>query len=84
MPKSSGKIALARLLNKTIKAIIIIIGATFIFYMANLNLTAVITGLGVGGIAVAFRCTEDPGKPVRRGHDHIGSANQGGRFLPRR
>ena len=54
MPKSSGKIALARLLNKTIKAIIIIIGATFIFYMANLNLTAVITGLGVGGIAIAF------------------------------
>ena len=54
VPKSSGKIALARLLNKTIKAIIIIIGATFIFYMANLNLTAVITGLGVGGIAVAF------------------------------
>jgi MscS family membrane protein len=54
LPKSSGKIALARLLNKTIKAIIIIIGATFIFFMANLNLTAVITGLGVGGIAVAF------------------------------
>jgi MscS family membrane protein len=54
LPKSSGKIALARLLNKTIKAIIIIIGATFIFYMANLNLTAVITGLGVGGIAIAF------------------------------
>jgi MscS family membrane protein len=52
--QSSGKIAIARLLNKTIKAIFIIIGATFIFYMANLNLTAVITGLGVGGIAVAF------------------------------
>jgi MscS family membrane protein len=51
---SSGKIALARLLNKIIKVIIIIIGATFIFYMANFNLTAVITGLGVGGIAVAF------------------------------
>jgi len=54
LSKSSGKIALARLLNKIIKGIIIIIGATFVFYMANLNLTAVLTGLGVGGIAVAF------------------------------
>lgn len=54
LSKSSGKIALARLSSKVIKAILIIIGATFIFYMANLNLTAVITGLGVGGIAVAF------------------------------
>ena len=54
LTKSSAKIALARLLNKIIKVIIIIIGATFIFYMANLNFTAVITGLGVGGIAVAF------------------------------
>jgi MscS family membrane protein len=52
--QSSGKIAIARLLNKTIKALIIIAGATFLFYMAGLNLTAVLTGLGVGGIAVAF------------------------------
>jgi MscS family membrane protein len=54
LSKSSGKIALARLLNKIIKVILIIIGAMFIFYMANLNFTAVITGLGVGGIAMAF------------------------------
>ena len=52
--QSSGKIAIARLLNKTIKALIIIAGVTFLFYMAGLNLTAVLTGLGVGGIAVAF------------------------------
>ena len=45
--QSSGKIAIARLLNKTIKALIIIAGATFLFYMAGLNLTAVLTGLGV-------------------------------------
>lgn len=54
LTKSSGKIALGRLLNKTIKAMVIIAGATIIFYMAGLNLTAVLTGLGVGGIAVAF------------------------------
>jgi MscS family membrane protein len=51
---SSGKIALARLLSKTIKMVIVIIGAAFIFYLAGLNPTAVLTGLGVGGIAVAF------------------------------
>ncbi len=54
LTRSSGKIALGRLLNKTIKALIIIAGATFLFYMAGLNLTAVLTGLGIGGIAVAF------------------------------
>jgi MscS family membrane protein len=54
LTRSSGKIALGRLLNKSIKALVIIAGATIIFYMAGLNLTAVLTGLGVGGIAVAF------------------------------
>ena len=54
LTQSSGKIAIARLLNKTIKALIIIAGATVLFYLAGLNLTAVLTGLGVGGIAVAF------------------------------
>lgn len=51
---SSGKIAITRLLNKAAKALVIIVGAAFIFYMAGINLTAVLTGLGVGGIAVAF------------------------------
>lgn len=54
LTQSSGKIAIARLLNKTIKALIVVAGATVLFYLAGLNLTAVITGLGVGGIAVAF------------------------------
>ena len=51
---SSGKIAIARLLHKIIKALVIITGAVFIFYMAGINLTAVLTGLGIGGVAVAF------------------------------
>ncbi len=51
---SSGKIALARLFRKVIKALVIITGAIFIFYTAGINLTAVATGLGIGGIAVAF------------------------------
>lgn len=52
--KSSGKIAIARLLQKIIKAIVVIVGAVSIFYIAGINLTAVLTGLGIGGIAVAF------------------------------
>jgi MscS family membrane protein len=51
---SSGKIAIARLLRKIIKVFVIITGAIFIFYVAGINLTAVATGLGIGGIAVAF------------------------------
>ena len=50
----SDKIAIARLLRKMIKAFVIIAGAVFIFYVAGINLTAVLTGLGIGGIAVAF------------------------------
>ena len=51
---SSGKIAIARLLRKIVKVFVIITGAIFIFYVAGINLTAVATGLGIGGIAVAF------------------------------
>lgn len=51
---SSGKIAVARLLHKTVKVLVILLGAISIFYMAGIHLTAVLTGLGIGGIAVAF------------------------------
>jgi len=52
--RSSGKIAIARLVQKIIKATIVIVGTVSIFYIAGINLTAVLTGLGIGGIAVAF------------------------------
>jgi MscS family membrane protein len=51
---SSGNVAMERLLHKIIKALVIIVGALFISYMAGINLTAVLTGLGIGGLAVAF------------------------------
>jgi MscS family membrane protein len=51
---SSGRIALARLVHKTIKAVVIVVGAVFIAYLAGINLAAVLTGLGIGGIALAF------------------------------
>lgn len=54
LASSSGKIAIARLLHKIIKVLVIVVGAVTIFFIAGINLTAVLTGLGIGGIAVAF------------------------------
>jgi MscS family membrane protein len=51
---SSEKISLFHLGKKLIKFLAVMIGALFIFYIAGINLTAVIAGLGVGGIAVAL------------------------------
>jgi MscS family membrane protein len=47
--------ALIRLTSTLLKAVVIVAGLVVVFYyFAGINLTAVIAGLGVGGIAVAF------------------------------
>ena len=51
---SSERLSLLHLGEKLLKILVVTIGALFIFYIAGINLTAVIAGLGVGGIAVAF------------------------------
>ncbi len=51
---ASGMIAITRLGGQFSKGIAIIAGAAAILYEAGINLTAVLTGLGVGGIAIAF------------------------------
>jgi MscS family membrane protein len=51
---SSEKLSLLHLGEKLLKILVVSIGALFIFYIAGVNLTAVVAGLGVGGIAVAF------------------------------
>jgi len=48
------KISLLHLGKKLVKILAVMIGALIIFYIAGINLTAVIAGLGVGGIAVAL------------------------------
>jgi MscS family membrane protein len=53
-PMSSGRIAMTRLISKLFKGLIGVTGAVIIFYRAGFNFTAVLTGLGVGGIAIAF------------------------------
>jgi MscS family membrane protein len=50
----SGRIAMARLLDKLSKALVVFIGALILFYIAGVNLTAVLAGVGIGGIAVAL------------------------------
>ena len=51
---SSERISLMQLGKKLAKILAVMTGALIIFYMAGINLTAVIAGLGVGGIAVAL------------------------------
>jgi MscS family membrane protein len=52
--RASGRIAVMRLASTLLKVLVGIAGAVVILYMAGFNLTAVLAGLGVGGIAVAF------------------------------
>ncbi len=54
VPETSGRVAMTRLVSKLFKGLIVIVAAVIIFYGAGINLTAVLTGLGVGGLAVAF------------------------------
>ena len=51
---SSDKISMVQLGRKLSKIIAVIVGALVIFYIAGINIGAVLTGLGIGGIAIAF------------------------------
>ena len=50
----SDQIALARLLRRLSVVTAIILAALALLYLANVNLTAALAGLGIGGIAIAF------------------------------
>jgi MscS family membrane protein len=51
---SSDKISLVQLGRKLFKILAVVVGAVVIFYIAGINIAAVLTGLGIGGIAIAF------------------------------
>jgi len=51
---SSTKVSLLQLLEKLCKVLAVIAGALVILYLAGINIAAAITGLGIGGIAIAF------------------------------
>ena len=51
---ASEKISMVQLGRKLSKIMAVIVGALVIFYIAGINVAAVLTGLGIGGIAIAF------------------------------
>jgi MscS family membrane protein len=51
---SSDKVSMVQLGRKLSKIMVVIAGTLVIFYIAGINIGAVLTGLGIGGIAVAF------------------------------
>jgi MscS family membrane protein len=51
---SSGKISMVQLARKLSKILAVIIGALAILYIAGINIAAALTGLGIGGVAIAF------------------------------
>ncbi|NJD63193.1 MAG: mechanosensitive ion channel family protein, partial [Deltaproteobacteria bacterium] len=50
----SGGIAMERLLTRLSKFLVVLTGVILLFYIAGVNLTAVLTGVGIGGIALAL------------------------------
>ena len=50
----SGRITIIQLLSKLSKALAFLAGVLVVMYIAGVNITAALTGLGIGGIAVAF------------------------------
>ena len=51
---SSDKISLVQLGRKLFQILAVVVGAVVIFYIGGINIAAVLTGLGIGGIAIAF------------------------------
>lgn len=49
-----GDLALVRLANRLAKVTTVIVASLVLLYLAGINLTAVLTGLGVGGLAIGF------------------------------
>jgi MscS family membrane protein len=50
----SGGIAMERLLTRVFKFLVVLAGVVVLFYIGGVNLTALLTGVGIGGVAVAL------------------------------
>jgi MscS family membrane protein len=79
---SSDKISIVELGRKLSKILVVTAGIVVIFYIAGINIAAVLTGLGIGGIAIAFAAQKTLENLF--GHDHLGSTHPRGRLLPGR
>jgi MscS family membrane protein len=52
--RTTERIALAALLGRMFQITVFIVGALTVLYLAGVNLTAALAGLGIGGLALAF------------------------------
>jgi len=52
--RSSDRIAFANLVGRLLQIIVVVAGTLVVLHLAGVNLTAALTGLGIGGIAVAL------------------------------
>src|SRR4030095_15123477 len=52
--RRSGDVALVRLINRLLKASTVILAGLFLLSLSAVDLTAALTGLGVGGLAIGF------------------------------
>ena len=52
--KRSEATAMVRLINRLLKAAAVIVAGLVLLYLADIDLTAVLAGLGVGGLAIGF------------------------------
>ncbi len=50
----SGDTALVRLINRLLKAATVTVAVLLLLFLMDINLTAALTGLGVGGLAIGF------------------------------
>jgi MscS family membrane protein len=51
---SPSKVSLLQLVEKLSKILVVIIGGLVVLYISGINIAAALTGLGIGGIAIAF------------------------------
>lgn len=51
---ATGRVAMIQLVGKLSKALLVIICFLVILHIGGINITAALTGLGIGGIAIAF------------------------------
>lgn len=52
--RGSGGIAMERLLTRVSKFLVVLAGVVVLFFIGGVNLTALLTGVGIGGVAVAL------------------------------
>ena len=78
---SVGRQALVLLINRLSKAATVIVAGLVLLYLANVDLTAALTGLGVGGLAIGFGAQKTIENLFGRHHGDFGQASERGGYV---